>query len=149
MCVAERAKMELMTKSYPKAASKKLDREREPTERRVDRRNLDLPGNLLHPQRALHEVGEPHIPVNTRQMMDQAQINRRKAAKMLRRLQIHFRKGESACALPCFDLALDPRSPKKIRLFQGARSFFRRRMIHVVTPTVVLCTIFTVSIISP
>ena len=36
MCVAERAKIELMTKSYPKAASKKLDQVCKPVVRRLE-----------------------------------------------------------------------------------------------------------------
>ena len=80
-------------------------------------------------------------------MMNQAQVNRGKATEMLRGLQIHLREGENACPLPCFDIALDPRSPEKVWLFQSPRSFFRR-MVHVITSAVVLCAIFAVFTIS-
>ena len=49
MCVAERAKIELMTKSYPKAASKKLERECEPREGRLAGFHWYLRRNLLYP----------------------------------------------------------------------------------------------------
>ena len=80
--------------------------------------------------------------------MDQAQVNRGKATKMLRGLQIHLRKGENACPSPCFNLRLNSWSPKKVRLFQVPRSFFRRWVVHVVASTVVLCAILAVFAIS-
>lgn len=67
---------------------------------------------------------------------------------MLRGLQVHLRKGENACPPPCFDLGLNPRSPQKVRLFQVPRSFFRRRVVHIVASTVVLCAILAVFAIS-
>lgn len=67
---------------------------------------------------------------------------------MLSGLQIHFWERENACPLPCFDLALDPWSPEKVGLFQCARRLFQRRMIHVVTSTIMFCAIFAVFAIS-
>ncbi len=75
--------------------------------------------------------------------MNQAKVDWREPPKLLKRLEIQLRKRKNASALPCIDLVLHPRCPKEVWLLGASRGFLCRRMVHVITPTVVLCAVFT------
>ena len=92
----------------------------------------------------MYEVCKPHISIYTREMVNEAQIDGRKATELLGGLQFHLWEGENARPSPCLDFTLNPWSPEKVRLFQNPRSFFQRWMVHVVTSTIMLCAILAV-----
>lgn len=146
--VAEKAKMELITKSWPRAASKKLYRAVVSFIERLD--VLDILGYLVCPQCTMDEVNALHVSIDAREMVDQAKIDRVELSELIKRLKSQLPKGKSAGLLPKLDLPFDLGCPEQVRPSRCTRRFFCwRRPIHVIAAAVVPRTILTMLKVSP
>ncbi len=91
--VAEKARIALMTKSYPLAESRSLY---VCQKRESCRMSYGVPGKLFDPKGASNKIRESHVSVDAAKMMDQAKIGRRHCSKMLSILHSYLWKWKDA-----------------------------------------------------
>ena len=89
----------------------------------------------LNPRSALQQPFPLQLSIDSREMMDEAQVVARKNGELMMGAETEFGEREDSRALPSIDLGLNAGSPEQIRPF---RSIIRRRTVHVIAPAVML-----------
>jgi hypothetical protein len=71
-------------------------------------------------------------------MVDEAEVLQREELRRRRWVEVQVRERKAPSALPAFDLSLDLRGPKQIRLLRSGSTVLLRRHVHIRATAVVL-----------